>query len=367
MNKKYLLLVSLFLSLVLLLPLVVIMVNSSMPGDLGSTQVGDMVWDNNTPIRVGLGLLPGLYETAQDFPGSKVVLGGFYNLGPGESLNEDLVVFGGSVVLDPGSTVDGNVVLLGGNLQANGTITGSLLAMGGLVQLSETTIIQGDVSVLGGLLQGENQAQIEGQIAGNLNDLPLVLPGNLRISVPDVQLRFNPFWDFLWLLFQSLLWSAVAVLVVLFLAQPLQRVGDTAISQALVSGGLGVLSALVVPLLLLIIAVTIIGIPIALLGVLALVIAWAYGLVAIGTQVGSRLSKLSGGNWALPLSAALGTFLLTLIINIVGKVIPCIGWLAPFLVGAIGLGAVLLTRFGSRPYPTEIISVGIPPADEIQK
>ena len=31
--------------------------------------------------------------------------------------------------------------------------------------------------------------------------------------------------------------------------------------------------------------------------------------------------------------------------------IPCVGWLAPFFVTALGLGGVLLTRFGTQDYP----------------
>jgi hypothetical protein len=31
--------------------------------------------------------------------------------------------------------------------------------------------------------------------------------------------------------------------------------------------------------------------------------------------------------------------------------VPCVGWMAPAAVGLVGLGAVLLTRFGGRVYP----------------
>ena len=30
--------------------------------------------------------------------------------------------------------------------------------------------------------------------------------------------------------------------------------------------------------------------------------------------------------------------------------VPCVGWVAPVVLGAIGLGAVTLTRFGTQPY-----------------
>jgi hypothetical protein len=301
----------------------------------------------------------------QIITGSKLVLGGVYALGMGEKLDGNLFILGGSASLAPGSTVTGDVAMLGGNLQADGLISGDLIALGGLVQMSESTMVEGDVNVLGGDLQGENLAAIEGQInSDNSASLPLVIPGGLHIPVPNFDLHINPVWDFLWLLFQSFLWAALAVLVVLFAEKPARRVGQTVASQPLISGGLGLLTAVVAPLVLVVVAITIIGIPVAILGILAMMIAWAFGIVAIGAEVGERLAKLGKSDWAFPVSAALGVFLVTLVINTVGKIIPCVGWLLPFLVGICGLGAVLLTRFGSRSYPTEIVTVAPAPTSD---
>jgi hypothetical protein len=49
-------------------------------------------------------------------------------------------------------------------------------------------------------------------------------------------------------------------------------------------------------------------------------------------------------------SAGAGTFLLGIGVGIV-NLIPCVGWLAPFIVGLIGLGAAVITIFGTRPVP----------------
>ncbi len=301
-------------------------------------------------------------STQQVKPGSKLVLGGVYTLGDGETLNGDLIILGGSVALVDGSTVDGNVGMLGGNLQADGHITGSVIALGGLVQMSESTNVSGDVNVFGGQLQGEGQATIGGQINTDRSaSLPLIIPGNARVAVPNLDLSFNPLWDFLWLLLQSFLWAALAVVVVLFAATPVRRVSQAVVTQPIISGGLGLLTAVVGPLVLVVITITIIGIPLAFLGLLALILAWAFGIIAIGTEVGERLAKMGKSDWAMPVSAALGTFILTFIIDTVGKVIPCVGWTLPVLVGLIGLGAVLLTRFGSRAYPIEIVATSSEP------
>jgi len=47
----------------------------------------------------------------------------------------------------------------------------------------------------------------------------------------------------------------------------------------------------------------------------------------------------------------IGTFLLTLLVNGLGALVPCVGWIVPTLVGMVGLGAVLVTRFGAQALP----------------
>jgi hypothetical protein len=253
--------------------------------------------------------------------------------------------------------------MLGGNLKADGRITGDVISLGGVVQMSESTTVDGDVSVLGGNLQGERLATISGKITSDTSaSLPVIVPGGFHLLVPNIDLKFNPVWDFLWLLFQSFLWAALAVLVVLFAPNPTRRVAGSVTSQPLVSGGLGLLTVVVAPLVLIVMTLTIIGIPLVLLVILAFIVAWAFGTIAIGMEVGERLAKIGKADWALPVLAALGTFILTVIVNGVGKLVPCIGWLLPFVVGVVGLGAVLLTRFGTHPYPVEAAAVTVPPA-----
>ncbi len=167
-------------------------------------------------------ILPAITASAHGLqgtpPGDKLVLGGVYTLESGNTLDGNLFIMGGNVALQSGSTVDGDVAMLGGNLQANGAITGSLFALGGLVQMSSTTQVDGDVNVLGGDLQGASQANIGGEITSDAGpSLPLTVPGGLRLPVPKLDFSFNPVWDFLWLLLQSTLWAALAVVAACWL------------------------------------------------------------------------------------------------------------------------------------------------------
>jgi hypothetical protein len=49
------------------------------------------------------------------------------------------------------------------------------------------------------------------------------------------------------------------------------------------------------------------------------------------------------------LAAALGVFIITFL----SRLPFCLGGIFGVMIGAIGLGAVLLTRFGTRPYPDQ--------------
>lgn len=294
----------------------------------------------------------------------KLVLGGYYNLAEGQTLEGGMLILGGTVDLAPTSTVVGDVAMLGGNLRADGKITGSLLSLGGLVRLSASTTINGDVNAFGGDLQGEELAAIAGLVStDSSSSFPLVLPGGFEVLVPNIDFQFNPLLDFLWLLVQSLVWAALAVLVVLFTPAATRRVGQTVVSQPLVSGGMGLLTTLAAGMAVVLLAITLICSPLALLAAIILAAAWVFGVIALGVESGERLAKMVQRDWPLPLSAALGAFGITLVTGVIGK-IPCVGWVAPFLVGVLGIGAVLLTRFGTRPYPTEIISA--PPPVENQ-
>jgi hypothetical protein len=60
-------------------------------------------------------------------------------------------------------------------------------------------------------------------------------------------------------------------------------------------------------------------------------LAWLLGMVAFGQEVGDRFTKAINQTWAPVLATGFGTFMLVLVVGLVGM-IPCIGWAASFLV-----------------------------------
>jgi hypothetical protein len=121
----------------------------------------------------------------------------------------------------------------------------------------------------------------------------------------------------------------------------------------IISGGFGLLTIFVAPIVLVMIAITLIGIPISLLGILVLGFAGFLGWAAIGTEIGNRIARGFKSQWHIAVSAGVGTLLLTLVADLIG-LIPCVGWVTPFFLSMLGLGAVVLTRLGTREYVKNI-------------
>ena len=114
-------------------------------------------------------------------------------------------------------------------------------------------------------------------------------------------------------------------------------------------------------------AITIIGLPLSFLTVVALIVAVVFGWVAIGVEVGRRMVEAFEWEMHPAAAAGIGTLAVGFVIGGIGLKIPCIGWLAPLLVGSAGLGAVILTRFGSREYQTASATAELPPPPEKKK
>jgi hypothetical protein len=287
---------------------------------------------------------------AQRPGGDQVVFGGQFTLRDGEILNGDLAVLGGSATLENGSRVNGSVVIMGGSVDIYGEVNGNVSIIGGSAFLGETAHVRGDILTVGGNLTRQPGARVDGSSRRSEPEdfqLPQITrPGTF---LPNLGIDLRPVGNFLWFIFRTLALSALAVLVALFLVSPTHRVTKTMVSQPVISGAMGFLTLIIAPALLVLLAVTIILIPLSLLGFMVLAVALVYGWIAIGVEVGQRMATMFKTEWTLPVSAGLGTLVLSVIASVIWQ-IPCIGWLLVIVVAMIGLGSVVMSRFGTQVY-----------------
>ncbi|MBN2147092.1 MAG: polymer-forming cytoskeletal protein [Anaerolineales bacterium] len=284
-----------------------------------------------------------------DLP-KELVIGGSYTLESDETLNDDLVIIGGTATLEDNSTLNGNVLLLGGTLDASGTINGDITATGGYIELTDNAVVNGDITTTGAYLDRDPDATVQGNVRDE-NDGPFNMDVPGMPHIPYVgNVYTNPFMYALSILVRTVLWALIAMLAMMFLAPKAESVSATIISQPLIAGGLGLLTLIIAPLVLVAIGITIILLPVTLVGGILLFAAWAFGMISLGLELGKRFARIFNQEWHPALAAGLGTFLLFLVLNSISAVADCIGWLPQLLAGALGVGAVLLTRFGTAEY-----------------
>lgn len=291
----------------------------------------------------------------------RVVLGGNFVLENGEVLDGDLAVIGGQATLEAGSRVQGTVFLVGGNLVAYGEVTSDMAIIGGNANLGPSAVVGGDLVTFGGNVN-RSGALIKGEV---ITSEELNVPLNFDWSGNWDQIPFVYGRSFqgrvLTYLFQSFMLAALAVLVLMFWPKQTRLVADTVIEQPVIAGAFGLLTTIVAPILFLLLIITICFAVVGIVGVVVLVAAWVLGLIALGLEVGERLAKAANQDWQPVIAGGIGTLIFSLVVNGIGF-IPCVGWLAPFLLGAVGLGAVMMTRFGTRSYGVVVSEV--PPTDE---
>jgi hypothetical protein len=266
---------------------------------------------------------------------------------PAGEVTRDVAAFGCSVTVEAGARVQRDVAAYGGNVIIAGEVEGSVVAFGGDVFLRSTAVVRKDVVTFGGHLHREEGAVVRGNVINN----PFSVG---RFVAPVAVAPFNP-TDALvgigWGLFRSVITAlalaALGALLVVFVPEQTRRVNAVARASFGPSLGIGCLTLFILPFLLLLLVITIIGIPFAALVLFAAAAAWVFGWIAIGWLAGEKILEAIKVREILPIIAVIvGVVVLALL----GEV-PILGWLLTTVVGLTGLGAVVLTRFGTRGYP----------------
>ncbi len=273
------------------------------------------------------------------------------------------VRFGDDITVEEDEVVSDAVVAIGGHVRVLGHVQGDVVAVGGGVELGPRAEVDGSVTSIGGRVKQARGAQIHGEVS------EVAFPGgrhwNPGAVWGDVA---HDFMGSSFRLFGTALRVAVVLLlclvVVIVAERPVSRIARRAGDEPWMSGFVGLLAqVLVVPLTVLtvvVLAVSIIGIPLLLLvpfALLALLVGALMGFVGVARRV---------GQWAVGLKSpvvmtavgviivAAGTILARLLGLLPGPIAPLafivavVGFFLEFLAWTVGLGALLLTRFGTR-------------------
>lgn len=293
--------------------------------------------------------------------GDQVVIGNTFRLDSGETLDGSLLVIGGTASISEDSTLNGDMVLIGGTISVRGIVTGDIVAIGGAVALEDTAVVEGGLTLLGASLNRSPLAEIVGGISEQTPEIfnfdsQKTEGWKLPFATAD-----RPVTKLLNTTFQALAMGVLAVIIGLLLPSQIKRVADTVIREPLVTGGVGLLTIIVAPIVIVLVGITILLIPVSILILLAFMLAILFGFIAVGFEIGQRVAVLFKTTFHPSISAGIGVLLLSLVTGY-ATLIPCIGWVIGAIVTILGLGAVVISRFGSSKYADRIVQAVIPPS-----
>lgn len=288
---------------------------------------------------------------AGETPNNVVLFGCDARIEKGAAVTRDVVSFGGDVIVEEGATIGHAIVSFGGDVQLAGEVASDIANFGGDVTLDATAVVGNDVIVLGGRVTRHDSATVRGQVLRNTGTaFPRVrvpsFPGLVPLPFTGTTL-WRVLGDFATGLVLTLGLAALGALIVVFMPNQLKQVGEVAQQSALPSVGVGCLTWLVVPPLMILFILTCLGIPLSMILGIAFVAAGVFGWIAISMVLGDRLVNALKLKGIVPILAmVIGLLVLWLVTSI-----PFLGGLIWLFVASLAIGAVALTRFGTRPYP----------------
>ncbi len=247
----------------------------------------------------------------------------------GEIICSNLTSFGGSVVIH--GEVDGDVVAFGGNVFIDGTVNGNVALYGGDLDLQNGTHVNGDIHICGGRWTEGTASRLHGNAFSCTKSAGALLSSDFGAS-------FH-FWF-------TLAWVILGMLLTTLLPEHVMLVRTTVRIKMRRSLVLGLLSILLAPAILAVLIALIISIPLAILVAVGLIAAWALGTVAIGGLIGDSIIRAIAPQQNTRLSQVVVGLLVLALVGL----LPYIGWLISIGAGLLGLGAVFLSRFGTRLY-----------------
>ena len=299
----------------------------------------------------------------------------------------------GDITVERDEQVNGAVVAVGGSIKVDGRVRDNVVAVGGSVKLGPHAEVLGDVTTVGGTIERDPGAVV----SGRLNEVGVSAPG-IRIR-PNWNMHWAP-WPWFdgggWPVFRLFgtilrmaLFGLLAALVILVAPRAVQRVEYAVTSEPWKAALVGLLAQLffipVLVLLVVVLAISIVGIPLLVLVPFA-VLAFLVALLLGFTGAACGLARLIWRRQPVPKAGTLTLLAVGLTVvwsfTLLGRIVGLgggplmaaavglilVGVLIEYAAWTLGLGGALLTRFGrygALPPPPTVVepAASAPPID----
>lgn len=244
------------------------------------------------------------------------------------SIGKNVTVAGGTVLATPESVIGGNILAFGGNIDISGTVSGNINAYTETFTLNQAAV-GGDVNYW-----SDREALVTGNssVSGQL----MRHEADKQKSISEGAKSVGMAWDVFSTVSSMLITLILGLLVIRFIPRYTKRSNEIMQKEFGKSLFRGFLAFTIIPVVLVLIAVTILGLPLAIFGTIGfalyLYIVRIYAIVAIGSYT-FRLAKNTG--------TLTKSFIVGLLIYYLLTLIPVVGLIVKIVVLIAALGAAV--------------------------
>uniref|UniRef100_A0A7C4TCQ2 Polymer-forming cytoskeletal protein n=1 Tax=candidate division WOR-3 bacterium TaxID=2052148 RepID=A0A7C4TCQ2_UNCW3 len=313
------------------------------------TFAGDFYLRSNDTLREDVSVSGGNAQIDGVIDGDLAVMGGSVTING--TIDGDVAVFGGEI--ENNGVITGDAAVAGGSVKNKGKIEGDIAVAGGSVELDSNSVVEGDIAIVGGGVDRSDHAVVKGEITaldiGKLDKIMPRIKPLLRWHRGHSPLR-QALFEFATLGF-ILVMFILGLIIMLVFPAAIDKITGKIKKNIWVAVAIGIgIEILFVPLIILF-AISIIGIPIIPAFILAVFIAILFGLSAFSIVLGERICY--NLNWQIKNRIGIYTmgYLPLVIVFLIGLFLRKLGFLGVlvwilgiaiiYVAGTIGLGSVV--------------------------
>jgi uncharacterized RDD family membrane protein YckC/cytoskeletal protein CcmA (bactofilin family) len=247
-----------------------------------------------------------------------------------ETVTGDAVAVMGDLKVD--GNVTGDAVAVCGDNTINGPVDGDVVAVLGDLKLGPKARVGGDAVCVSGTVERDPRAVVEGKIVN-----PSI--GGRMHGLAPLHAIFGHGFRSPWVWMFNLAIIALYALVALLFPRPMRTVGDKLVEQPGMSLLAAFLTVLALPVVFLILCVTVIGIPLALLLIPAFFGLMMFGKASFYALIGRKITQ---DRLHLSLAVVVGA-----LVCLIFFMIPYVGLMLTLTVSLIMVGCGVTALFGS--------------------
>jgi hypothetical protein len=261
-------------------------------------------------------------------------------------VGKNVTAMGGTVEVGRSASIGGGLLAAGGTIQHAGAVKKDAMIAGGTTEI--TGIVEGNVDVASRQLAVYHGAQIGGNLTADLGskEHAQIAEGTVKGSVTFKEkqeqetrhiLGWRP-WRF-WL---KILWVGGLLLTGLFFfliaRKQFADYGSIAKRELGMSLVWGLTAVIAVPVVVIILCVTLIGIPLGLILLAAYLTVLYFSQLSLGMFAGNLIFKSEGkGSWTLYWAFAVGTIIFQIL-----TLVPILGGLLEIAAALLGFGVLVM-------------------------